>query len=249
MKVDFKLGQTKLIVSACMRYGLLRNQAAYVLATAYWETGRTMEPVREAFWLSDEWRKKNLRYYPWYGRGFVQLTWERNYHKAGAELALDLTTDPDRVMEPETSAAILVLGSQQGWFTGKKLEDYITLQRSNYRGARKVINGTDKAAVIAEIARDYEEALLAEGYGIEAAPPVIQDRRDGTAPRTSAMQSKTIIAQVLQWVGAGGAASVAWFGGQSELVQVAAIGGGALVLAAGIVVFRERLKHWASGVR
>lgn len=249
MKVDFNLGHTKLIVSACMRYGLLRNQAAYVLATAYWETARTMEPVREAFWLSEEWRKKNLRYYPWYGRGFVQLTWERNYHKAGAELGLDLTTDADKVMEPEVSAEILVVGSRDGWFTGKKLSDYITLHSSNYRGARRIINGTDKAAAIAEIAREYEEALLSEGYGLESAPPVIEDRRDGTAPRQSAAQSKTILAQAAQWVGGAGVALSAWFGGQSELVQVAVIAGVIVIVVAGVVVFRERLKHWAGGVR
>ena len=189
MKVDFNLGHTKLIVSACMRFGLLRNQAAYVLATAYWETAHTMEPVREAFWLSEDWRKKNLRYYPWYGRGFVQLTWERNYHKAGAELGVDLTTDADKVMQPEISAEILVVGSRDGWFTGKRLDDYITLQRSNYRGARRIINGTDKAAAIAEIARE------------------------------------------------------------SELVQVAVVAGVFVAVIAGVVVFRERLKHWANGVR
>ncbi len=126
MKIDFDLGHSRLIVSTCMRYGLLRNQAGYVLATAYWETARTMEPVREAFWLSEGWRKENLRYYPWYGRGFVQLTWERNYHKAGLELGVDLTTDADKVMEPEIAVEILVIGSRDGWFTGKKLSDYIT---------------------------------------------------------------------------------------------------------------------------
>lgn len=249
MKVDFELGHTRLIVSACMRYGLLRNQAAYVLATAYWETARTMEPVREAFWLSEDWRKANLRYYPWYGRGFVQLTWETNYHKAGAELGLDLTTDADKVMQPEISAEILVVGSRDGWFTGKRLDDYITLQTSNYRGARRIINGTDKAAAIAEIAREYEEALLAEGYGLEPVAPVVEDRRDGTSPRSNPAQSKTLIAQAAQWIGASGVVGVSWFGGQSEAVQMALIGGGALILVAGIVVFRERLKHWADGVR
>jgi hypothetical protein len=249
MKVDFELGHTKLIVTACMRYGLLRNQAAYVLATAYWETARTMEPVREAFWLSEDWRKKNLRYYPWYGRGFVQLTWEQNYHRASKELGIDLTTDADKVMEPEISAEILVVGSRDGWFTGKKLADYITLQKSNYRGARRIINGTDKAAAIAEIAREYEEALLAEGYGLEEAPPVIEDRRDGSPPRENAAQSKTIWAQLVQWLGAGGAVGASWFGGQSEMVQMAVIGGIAVIVVAGIVVFRERLKHWAEGVR
>lgn len=249
MKVDFELGHTKLIVTTCMRYGLLRNQAAYVLATAYWETARTMEPVREAFWLSEDWRKNNLRYFPWYGRGFVQLTWERNYHKAGAELGIDLTTDPDRVMEPGISAEILVIGARDGWFTGKKLADYITLQSSNYRGARRIINGTDKAAAIAEIAREYEEALLADGYGVEVAPPVIEDRRDGSPPRRTPAQSKTIIAQLAQWVGASGVAVAGWFGGQPETVQMAIILGGAMIAIAGIVVFRERLKHWADGVR
>lgn len=249
MKANFDLGHTKLIVSACMRYGLLRNQAAYVLATAYWETAHTMEPVKEAFWLSEDWRRDNLRYFPWYGRGFVQLTWERNYQRASTELGMDLTTDPNKVMEPDIAAEILVVGSRDGWFTGKKLADYITLQQSNYRGARRIINGTDKAAAIAEIARDYEAALLAEGYGLEAAPPVVDDRRDGTAPRAKAAQSKTILAQAAQWLGAGGAVAGAWFGGQSEAVQIAMIAGVAVVVVAGVVVFRERLKHWGEGVR
>jgi len=249
MKVDFELGHTKLIVTTCMRYGLLRNQAAYVLATAYWETARTMEPVREAFWLSEDWRQQNLRYFPWYGRGFVQITWERNYHKAGAELGVDLTTDPDAVMDPAVSAEILVLGSLEGWFTGKKLADYITLKHSNYRGARRVINGTDKASVIAEIAREYEEALLAEGYGIEGVAPVVEDRRDGSPPRKTVAQSKTLIAQIAQWLGASGLASASWFGGQSEAVKTAIVMGTVLIIVAGIIVFRERLKHWAEGVR
>jgi len=179
----------------------------------------------------------------------VQLTWEQNYHRASKELGIDLTTDADKVMEPEVSAEILVVGSRDGWFTGKKLADYITLQKSNYRGARRIINGTDKAAAIAEIAREYEEALLAEGYGLEETPPVIEDRRDGSPPRENAAQSKTLLAQAAQWLGAGGAVGASWFGGQSDMVQMAAIAGVAVIVVAGVVVFRERLKHWADGVR
>jgi hypothetical protein len=163
--MDLKLGHTQLIIDTARDYGLLRNQLAYVLATSYWETARTMKPVREAFWLSESWRRKNLRYYPWYGRGFVQLTWERNYIKAGNELGLDLTTDPDKVMEPVVSAKILVHGSAKGWFTGKKLSDYITLSKSDFVGARRIINGTDKARQIAKIARQYDADLKAIGYG------------------------------------------------------------------------------------
>ena len=165
--LNLKLGYTQKIIGYGTKHGLLRNQLAYVLATAYWETARTMRPVKEAYWVenAEAWRKKNLRYYPWYGRGFVQLTWHQNYIRAGKELGLDLTTVPEKVMEPDISAEILVVGSKEGWFTAKKLSDYITLSKSNFYGARKIINGTDKAREIANIAIDYNRLLKADGYG------------------------------------------------------------------------------------
>jgi hypothetical protein len=173
--MDLTLGHTPLIIETCKKHGLLRNQAAYVLATGFWETNRTMEPVREAYWLDEGWRKRNLRYYPWYGRGFVQLTWRDNYVRSGEKIGVDLTSDPDRAMVPTNAAEILVLGSRDGWFTGKKLSDYITLNRSDFGGARRIINGTDKAATIAEIAREYDADLLGAGYGVTTAPEKPQD--------------------------------------------------------------------------
>ncbi|MDO6587318.1 glycoside hydrolase family 19 protein [Salipiger sp. 1_MG-2023] len=165
MQADLNLGDTRLIIETARARNVLRNQLAYILATGYWETARTMKPVVEAYWLSEAWRKANLRYYPWHGRGYVQLTWEDNYRKAGEKLGLDLTTDPDVVKQPEIAAPILVVGSMEGWFTGKSIPDYITLEKSNFASARRVINGTDKAAEIADIARVYDAALKAEGYG------------------------------------------------------------------------------------
>lgn len=245
---NLEIGHTADIITACRKHGLLRNQAAYVLATAYWETARTMEPVKEAFWLSDNWRRKNLRYYPWYGRGFVQLTWERNYIRAGEKLGMDLTTDADAVMEPSVSAEILVVGSRDGWFTGKKLSDYVTLQASNYRGARRVINGTDKAAAIAEIARDYEKALKLQGFGIEPEAPVIEDTREGLPPKTKARQSTTIWSQVTQWAGSLGAIGLGWWNSQDPNVQIALIGGAVVVVLAGGYILRERIRKMASGL-
>ena len=174
MTPDLNLGDSQLILKECKLAGLLRNQAAYVLATAYWETARTVHPVKEAYWLNnaETWRKNNLRYWPWYGRGYVQLTWESNYIHAGKQLGLDLTTNPDAVMRPDVSAKILVTGSLEGWFTGKKLGDYITLSNSDFKGARRIINGTDKASKIATIARAYDAALKDGGYG--AVPPRVQ---------------------------------------------------------------------------
>lgn len=172
-----------LIIKTGKKYGLLRNQLAYVLATTEWETNRTFEPVREAYWLSESWRKKNLRYYPWYGRGFVQLTWEANYVKAGKRLGVDLTTNPDKAMDPEIAAEILVVGMLEGWFTNKKLGDYITLQKSNFKEARRIVNGTDKAQEIADLAVKYDKELLASKYGVESTEkPADKDKSTSGTP-------------------------------------------------------------------
>lgn len=157
----------QLIINTCKEYGLLRNQAAYILATTEWETNRTFEPVKEAYWLSEDWRKKNLRYYPWYGRGFVQLTWEENYKKAGTKIGVNLIANPDAAMEPNNAAKILVLGMKEGWFTGKKLSDYITLRVSDFLNARRIVNGLDKAKEIETLARKYDKELREAGYGEE----------------------------------------------------------------------------------
>ncbi|HKL87611.1 MAG TPA: hypothetical protein VJ884_01310, partial [Salinibacter sp.] len=46
-----------------------------------------------------------------------------------------------------------------GWFTRHALGDYVSGRRVDYVGARRVVNGTDKAKQIAKIAVAYEEAL------------------------------------------------------------------------------------------
>lgn len=159
---NLSLGDTSLILDECRKHGLLRNQAAYVLATAFWETARTMRPVRE---YGGETYLRGKKYYPYVGMGYVQLTWKRNYEKASRELGVDFVANPKLLLNPKYAAPILVVGMKDGWFTGKRLADYITLQKSDFKGARRIVNGTDKAATIAALARDYDTALKAEGYG------------------------------------------------------------------------------------
>lgn len=137
----------------------LNSQIAYVLATTQWETNQTFQPVREAYWLSDDWRKRNLRYYPFYGRGYVQLTWKNNYKKYAQLLDVDMVTDPDIAMQPEISLFILVHGFKTGTFTGRKISDYIDSTKTNFIAARRCINGTDKAHEIAELARKFLAGL------------------------------------------------------------------------------------------
>ena len=152
-----------LVVAESEKEGLEYNQTAYVLATAYHESAGTFLPVKEAYWLSENWRKKNLRYYPYYGRGLVQITWKENYLKAGQKLGYGdkFANNPDMVMDQDISVKILVLGSKEGWFTTRKLSDYMDKAKGvkEYTNARRIINGMDKATKIANEAIVFEKAL------------------------------------------------------------------------------------------
>jgi predicted chitinase len=97
-----------------------------------------------------------------HGRGYVQLTGRRNYAKAKALTGADLVTDADRAKEPELAYQIAIQGMIDGWFTGKKLGQFIKDGQSpDFENARTIINGHDKASNIADIARRFSEVLLA----------------------------------------------------------------------------------------
>jgi hypothetical protein len=141
---------------------------AYVLATAKWETAHTMQPVREIG------RGKGKRYgkpdetgkAP-YGRGLVQLTWRDNYVNADIKLGLRgrLAENYDLALDPEISVRILIAGMLEGWFTKKKLSQFET-----FKDMRRVVNGTDKADLIAGYAQTFLRALA--GLPATKAPEV-----------------------------------------------------------------------------
>ena len=155
---------------------------AYVLATIRWETGQAFQPVKEKRASRDKnprlWEVQN-RYWPsgYYGRGYVQITLEANYrgvgeHLAGSDFMLDsgdFTVTPDTfvqnpglVLTPVISYAIAARGMREGWFTSKKLSDFIRDGKPpDYVGARKIINGVDQADRIAEYANAFELVLRA----------------------------------------------------------------------------------------
>jgi hypothetical protein len=163
MMIDLSKGDTGLIIGECRTRGVLRNQCAYVLATAYWETARTMRPVRE---YGGEAYLRQKPYYPYVGMGYVQLTWEANYRRASEELGVDFVAQPEKLLEAKFAVKILVIGMLEGWFTGKKLSDYVTLQKSDFLNARRIVNGVDRKAEIAAFATQYDQALIADGYGV-----------------------------------------------------------------------------------
>lgn len=162
--------------------GVDMRTRAYLLATAYHETGRTMMPVREAYGrstadtvnrLENAWQKGQLKWVrtpywridrdgkSWFGRGYVQLTHKINYEKMGRRLKVNLTDYPDAALNPDLAARILVIGCTEGLFTGKKLGDYINAQETDFINARRVVNGTDRAETVAGYARAFLSALEA----------------------------------------------------------------------------------------
>ena len=161
------------IVETCEKYGLSYPQSAYLLATTYHETGGTMKPIKEyGGWkyLSkyDTGRlAKTLGNTPqadgdgikYAGRGYVMITGYYNYKFAGEQLGIDLINNPDLALQPKYAAEILVKGSFNGWFTSKKLSDYINDKKKDYINARRVINFLDKAQLIANYAVVFEKAL------------------------------------------------------------------------------------------
>lgn len=124
---------------------------AYMLATAYHETGTKMQPIREG---GGEAYLRSKRYYPWVGEGLVQVTWEANARKFGAQKPGDLLTWP-------IALEAMFRGMIDGVFTGKKLSDYFTAGTSDPLNARRIINGVDKAAKIAGYYRSFLAALNA----------------------------------------------------------------------------------------
>lgn len=154
----------ELLITEFFKQGLeLKAQLAYLLATAYHECHnpsypqRRLTPMRE---FGGERYLKSKTYYPYYGRGFVQLTWRSNYEKASKRLGIDLVKDPDLALDPVYAANIMVYGMKHGTFTGKKLSDYIHPEKTDFLQARRIINGMVKSKLIASYALLFQDCLL-----------------------------------------------------------------------------------------
>jgi hypothetical protein len=144
-----------------------KSWKAYALATAWHETGFTMQPIKEiggeAYFTrmydprgsrphvaADLGNTKPGDGAKFAGRGYVQLTGRKNYAFYG------IADKPDDALKPDVAAKIMRDGMERGRFTGKKLSDYLP---GDYVGARRIINGQDKAKTIAGYAAAFEAAL------------------------------------------------------------------------------------------
>lgn len=165
---------------------------ANVLAQVYHETGGQMEPVKETVYsystdrdpsdatvkarLEKAWAKGQLPWVKtpywrtgWFGRGLIQLTHEDNYRKLGDRIGVDLVGDPDQALVLTTAAQIACIGMAEGLFTNAGLGDHFDANTDDPLNARRIVNGMDRAAVVAA---HHEKALRAvrAGWGEAVAP-------------------------------------------------------------------------------
>lgn len=175
---------------------------AYMLATVKHECADRWLPIEEfgkgqgrkygvAVTVTDPEGKKFTNVY--YGRGYVQLTWDFNYRSMGQALANRLLYEPQLALDPVIAYRIMSLGMRKGSFTGVGLAKYINDQKCDYVNARRIINGLDQAEKIAGYAAKLESILRASVVSATGEVPVIDP---GTLP-TPAGARFTVTADAL----------------------------------------------------
>jgi putative chitinase len=144
---------------------------AYMLATTFHETAATMWPITE---YGSQSYLQSKPYYPYIGRGFVQLTWEDNYRKATSKLGLsgsdDLVAYPDRALDLDIASDVMFYGMAEGWFTGKKLSQYFSASKNDPVNARAIINA-DVSTMGKKVAGYHDQFLAALNAAWVTAPP------------------------------------------------------------------------------
>ena len=163
---EFQAQGIKTILDAWEKYDSLTDirQLAYILATVKHETANTFLPIAEYGYGRGGSYGKLINGKAYYGRGYVQLTWLSNYQVMTERLRakgfdVDLVNNPDDVMIPNIAIQIMFIGMHEGLFTGKKLSQYFNEVTEDPISARKIINGKDKAKMIAGYYYEFKNAL------------------------------------------------------------------------------------------
>lgn len=162
------------------------------------ETASTFQPVREAYWLDEAWRAANLRYYPWYGRGWIQLTWESNYAAYGQKVdalwqaggAIDLIARPDDALDPDIGAAVLAVYFRDHGGDGLCLIPEAA-RRGDWREVRRLVQGgaagLDRLTTIAaRLSGETPPAATERMYGVDVPDSVVRQQNSWTCAVRSA---------------------------------------------------------------
>jgi hypothetical protein len=157
-----------------------------VIGTTAIESASQFAPVREAFYLGEpqaEAHRRTLSYYPFYGRGQLQLTHESNYRTYGEKVrqlwnagsddpTFDLVANPDNALDPDIAAAAMACYFRDTralptatWPGGYGLVD--AARANDWEWVRRLVYGGPDpkgAARIAQIAADLGVEGVALAY-------------------------------------------------------------------------------------
>lgn len=174
---------------------------AYIIATAYHETGHTLYPNKERG--SVEYFKRmydingtrpnvarmlgNVRpgdgsKFP--GAGLVHITGRDNYRRQGNKLGIPLEDNPELALRPDIAIQILIDGMLDGDFTGKSLLNF-TIDKNGLdtKNARLVVNGinrkTKEPDAWQEIDKIYHIIISILRQSITNEKPIDYDWRKG----------------------------------------------------------------------
>ena len=253
------------ILAEAVRRGTPKQWLAYILATAFHETGGKMAPIEEnlnytAARIREVWPKRfasvkaaqpyarnphklaNKVYggrmgnagpddgWTYRGRGQAQITGKTNYAKFG------LVDAPDKALELATSVRVLFDGMEQGLFTGKKLADYFGATEDPV-GARAIVNGNDKASLIATHYKAFLDSLTAaEGVAPRDVTPAAAQPDD--VPATESRSLWTILTGAVSGGGLAAFTGGPWGVAALALILVA-VGVGVWLVSSGRVEIKR----------
>lgn len=160
-----------------------KRQVAYVLSTVSWECW--FKNIKEIGWENRDYGKVDTETWKaYYGRWFLQLTHKDNYAKYTEIIrsswldfkdndwvtiqwsTIDLVKNPDVILSSNDLAVFVLVDRMKNWGPSrqenKKLDYYFNDNKSDYYGARAIINGMSSSPEkYASTARNYYEKLSA----------------------------------------------------------------------------------------
>jgi len=159
---------------------------AYELATTFHETAATMAPVKE---YGSQAYLQSKPYYPYVGRGYVQLTWDYNYDAMGQILGCNLLGNPDLALTDDTettpvyiASTVMFEGMCRGTFRPPhKLSSYFNATKDDPVNARAIINN-DVSKQGQKIAGYHKSFLAALEASYVQAPTPEPEPEPGPTP-------------------------------------------------------------------
>lgn len=109
--------------------------------------------------------------YKFRGRNLPQFTGRRIYTLLAQSTGVDVVRDPSRALELRIGVAGMFDAMETGWFTGKKLSDYLDGPTPDFVNARRTINGVDRARDIAAFAEKFLAAIVRATMTSAGKPP------------------------------------------------------------------------------